>query len=379
MFVVIRYITSHIIKKDEKMARPGITYQDVANAAQEIFAQGQNPTIETIRHRLGTGSSTTIAMHLKTWKNKQHESEQFIGKEKLPDELVASLKGLWTQIVMQAEDQIEVIKLEARREINVLDEHLKTIEEAKIRWEEEAKQLAQEKLSLSNDKLMLEQATVELQKQIALADSQIQALKQQLEDKQERVNELHRLHSQTQANLEHYRQSTREQRLIEQQQHEQQKQQLEQTIHQLQQTSIAYANEKSLLQQKYEKLCFENEATLAEFSKSKVMLTKSQEDIAELEKKLIESSGAKQYWQEQCQGLQVKLEAETKDGLTLQKELAANQQLLNSTEKQLQDANEQNKALALEKWEFAQEKAKLEGRLKQVELMLGKKALEVVG
>lgn len=49
----------------------------------------------------------------------------------------------------------------------------------------------------------------------------------QLQDKQERIDELHRLHAQVQINFEHYRESAREQRLIEQQQYEQQKQELQ--------------------------------------------------------------------------------------------------------------------------------------------------------
>lgn len=50
------------------MARPGIKYQEVAAAADSIIAEGDNPTIEKIRFKLGTGSPNTIHRHLTVWR-----------------------------------------------------------------------------------------------------------------------------------------------------------------------------------------------------------------------------------------------------------------------------------------------------------------------
>lgn len=50
------------------MPRPGITYQNVAQAAQELLDLGERPTIKNIRARLHTGSPNTIQRHLKQWK-----------------------------------------------------------------------------------------------------------------------------------------------------------------------------------------------------------------------------------------------------------------------------------------------------------------------
>lgn len=61
------------------MGRYGVTYLDVVNAATEIQSAGQNPTVDAVRQRLGTGSKSTIAPYLKQWRNKQflekHPSE----------------------------------------------------------------------------------------------------------------------------------------------------------------------------------------------------------------------------------------------------------------------------------------------------------------
>ena len=71
------------------MSRPGITYAEVSEAAAQLLGQGRNPTIEQIRLILGTGSSTTIANHLKIWRDNQSETSLLSAKENLPDELVS--------------------------------------------------------------------------------------------------------------------------------------------------------------------------------------------------------------------------------------------------------------------------------------------------
>lgn len=51
------------------MARPGITYEQVAAAADALKAQGQNATIDAVRAQLGTGSKSTIHRYLRQWED----------------------------------------------------------------------------------------------------------------------------------------------------------------------------------------------------------------------------------------------------------------------------------------------------------------------
>ena len=85
------------------MARPGITYSEVAEAASHLVGQNRNPTIEQIRLFLGTGSSNTIANHLKRWRDAQNGTVLLAAKENIPQELVAMLKGLWERVIEQAD------------------------------------------------------------------------------------------------------------------------------------------------------------------------------------------------------------------------------------------------------------------------------------
>ncbi|MBS0174928.1 MAG: DNA-binding protein, partial [Nitrospira sp.] len=50
------------------MAREGITYQQVAAAADALVGEGLQPTIRALRERLGTGSPNTVHRHLTAWR-----------------------------------------------------------------------------------------------------------------------------------------------------------------------------------------------------------------------------------------------------------------------------------------------------------------------
>ena len=50
------------------MARVGITFEQVAAAADALVGEGQSPTIKAVRERLGTGSPNTIHAHLVQWR-----------------------------------------------------------------------------------------------------------------------------------------------------------------------------------------------------------------------------------------------------------------------------------------------------------------------
>jgi len=50
------------------MARDGITFEQVAAAADALVGQGKQPTIKAVREELGTGSPNTVHRHLTAWR-----------------------------------------------------------------------------------------------------------------------------------------------------------------------------------------------------------------------------------------------------------------------------------------------------------------------
>ena len=75
------------------MARPGVTYLDVSNAAQKLVAAGQRPTINTIRIALGTGSNSTLGAHLRNWKEAQDQMQQVATTESRHAAYVRLVRG----------------------------------------------------------------------------------------------------------------------------------------------------------------------------------------------------------------------------------------------------------------------------------------------
>ncbi|WP_416047323.1 DNA-binding protein [Cupriavidus basilensis] len=53
------------------MARPGISYEEVKAAAEELVAEQQKPTLRAVRERLGGGSPNAIHRHWTAWQGRQ--------------------------------------------------------------------------------------------------------------------------------------------------------------------------------------------------------------------------------------------------------------------------------------------------------------------
>lgn len=81
------------------MARDGITQAQVFNAADQISASGQAPTVASVRTKLGTGSYTTITAMLRAWKANAETADDT--PSDVPQEVTDALERAG-QIVWQA-------------------------------------------------------------------------------------------------------------------------------------------------------------------------------------------------------------------------------------------------------------------------------------
>ena len=101
------------------MARTGITYDEVAAAADGLVGNGEQPTIQAIRTVLGTGSPNTIHRHLTTWKQAASPAEQRKAPE-LPAELQTSIVREIEKQAASARSEIEHKFVEAQSTANDL-------------------------------------------------------------------------------------------------------------------------------------------------------------------------------------------------------------------------------------------------------------------
>jgi SOS-response transcriptional repressor LexA len=89
------------------MARTGVRYEEVEKVANHLYQQGINPTIQRIRDQLGAGSNTTLARHLKTWREQYFSEASSRIPMTIPEELTASVDGFWAAAVARADENYQ--------------------------------------------------------------------------------------------------------------------------------------------------------------------------------------------------------------------------------------------------------------------------------
>jgi len=223
---------------------------------------------------------------------------------------------------------------------------------------------------LTQEKVALEQLITNGQSEKAASLAKQDGLSQQLQEKQARIDELHRQNQQTQANLEHYRESAREQRLLDQQQHENQKQQLQHDIKTLNEQLVIQREKEFSLQQQHQTL----QQVYTGLEKNQAEIKSQYHQLAiefqETEKAKNEHKYTSVHWQKQHADLQRVLEEKNNLFIDAQTEIKLLSQQLTDTRQIHIMTEDQNKLLSHEKWVIAQEKAQLEGQLKQLQKMI---------
>lgn len=349
------------------MTRTGVTYSEVANIAQQLVASGQEPSIERIRIRLQTGSNSTIGTHLRAWRAKQDPLQQLATREKIPEELIVLLKGLWERVIGQAETQVETIKLEAQQEFAQNKQTIQQLQHDNARLQQSEARLKQACDGSVQENAALEQIIINLRTEIASLKAKHEGTVQQLADKQIRVEELNKQNKQTQANLEHYRAAWLEQRQVEEQRAEQQRRELTQNLVQLKRENESLRQQKIELQQSHNQLELALTGRQAEFFKIEQQIKVVSTDLTEANKLLAQKSELQLHWQTQHDKVNLKWEEQLKITADLRIENAVLAQQSITMKKELDEVLGQNKVLAHDKWILGQEKAQLYGQLKQLE------------
>ncbi len=210
------------------MARPGVTRDQVFEAADALALEGQTPTVVAVRNRLGGGSPNTITPLLAEWKE-QHELTHADALPPLPEQVESAMRQVWgaawkeTQAQLEAErealsalrKELERERSEMLKEIEHLDGELET---SKIEQQagfdnlvgekmahDQTKAKAQEAKTLGKSELShatkdadrerqarekAEQVATELRVEVASLTEALSASKNELERETERLEKL---------------------------------------------------------------------------------------------------------------------------------------------------------------------------------------------
>lgn len=126
------------------MTKPIATQESVWAAADALAAEGIEPSLELIRKRLGGGSHTTIAPHLKTWTARRDELAALHVPEDLAARGSAFVRELFASALGSARQTVEAPLLRAKAERDSAMAHLADAEAEVARLEREVQRQAEE-------------------------------------------------------------------------------------------------------------------------------------------------------------------------------------------------------------------------------------------
>lgn len=354
------------------MARPGVSKQEVFAAATQLVGEGKGATIAEVRQILQTGSNSTIANYLRQWKREQEGTQLLALDSNLPQEAIALMKGLWERLRQLAEEKCSLLETAHQERVNELNLALEKYKANNQRWQKLFDKWIEEKTLLQGEKSRLEEMLTLLESDKLKLQAVHEVQSKELLEKNERITELQRLHQQVQANLEHYREAVREQRLLDLQQFDKQKQELQGEAMALKDQLSHLRDKTSALQQEHQTLLQQHNSLEKTQTQTTVLLEKLKVELSEVEKAKLREAEANLHWQAQFKELQKSLELKSTQYIDSQTDVKTLARRLEDTQKTLDELIAQNKLLQNDKWVLIQEKAQLEGQAKQMQAMIEK-------
>lgn len=147
------------------MGRPGITREQVFEAAGAIAHEGTTPTVMAVRKRLGGGSPNNITKWLGEWKA-QNETMRIEALPPIPEPVESAMRQVWGSAWKGAQDQLE-----------------------------------SEREALSAARKEIERERAEMLAEIARLDGELEAARAQLQEKDTALDGERRSHDETRAEL----------------------------------------------------------------------------------------------------------------------------------------------------------------------------------
>jgi chromosome segregation ATPase len=212
------------------MARTGILYSHVVKAAEKVVADGNNPTVDSVREALGaTGSKSTIAPLLKRWKA-EHQETLVEAETGVPAELLLAVKGVYEKLQADVGQQLAQAREAQRIALQGAAERLE-------QSQTDNRNLSQTKLALAADLAQTKDELSQLRAEyharaVALAglERDNAGQRERLADRAAEVGALNQQLAQVRTQFEHYPLATAAQRTEERQAADQRAARLEQDL-----------------------------------------------------------------------------------------------------------------------------------------------------
>ncbi len=340
----------------------------MAKVIPKLQAEGKAITGDNVRAELGTGSKSTITRLLREWKQQQGLPMDDNGS--LPSELLSAVKELWSRLQTKADDAIDSHQQECDAALREIQQQLNQYKAKDTEWQGRVHALEEKLHQQIEDNRRLSMAFIAEQQERVKAMGHVESLQSRHQECQSENERLHQLLKHVQANLEHYQTATQQLRLEQDMIVEKQRTGYEQKLLQLQQQVEVAIREKAFLEARCAGLDRDYNASLAR----ETVVT---EEIQQLRQKYttLESNYGtlQQNFAEIFQELTAQRHvSETKSHELVEctLRLTVAEDNLGSLQKTLSAAEDKIVALRDDYLFMLQEKANLEGQVKQLQAIV---------
>lgn len=209
---MLYYITCNTLLNNPRgihMARVGVNYFDVAKAAEAIKTQSQEPTVDRVRERLGTGSKSTIAPLLKRWRSDNSDSADVSG---LPNDLVEVVKSLHQRVQQMADHRIEQARQEFKASSDELQKELVEDRNTIVQLTARQQDLERQIVRITDEKNLQGKSLEDTRVHLAKIESQRDEAIARVSELKENVAELRQENRDIRDHFEHYQQRAAEDR-----------------------------------------------------------------------------------------------------------------------------------------------------------------------
>ena len=345
------------------MARPGISYLDVAKTAIKLVEQKIYPSIEEIRKTLGTGSNSTINRHLREWRNKQ--GNQIELEQGLPEPLLLAVRGIYDGVKEEAASKINIIESESIKAVAELKTTLATVETEQIKLLQTNKSLEDALNQHQEANLALQRMFNKLEMECSKKADQNNLLQERLADQKSTIDTLKQQLKHTQDNLDHYRETVKQTRETENNLLNEQNKSLERQLYQQQIIASKAAEQVTILSREIRLLEDTNKATLLDLNE--VLADRQEQKNAIKHQTLVNNELSEKYNNILSDNIKLTNELKTEKEviLILRINLEKAQERITMLDQALEKAETKVMVISDQNLFLSQEKAELAYQLKQ--------------
>ena len=345
------------------MARPGISYLDVAKTAIKLVEQKIYPSIEEIRKTLGTGSNSTINRHLREWRNKQ--GNQIELEQGLPEPLLLAVRGIYDGVKEEAASKINIIESESIKAVAELKTTLATVETEQIKLLQTNKSLEDALNQHQEENLALQRMFNKLEMECSKKADQNNLLQERLADQKSTIDTLKQQLKHTQDNLDHYRETVKQTRETENNLLNEQNKSLERQLYQQQIIASKAAEQVTILSREIRLLEDTNKATLLDLNE--VLADRQEQKNAIKHQTLVNNELSEKYNNILSDNIKLTNELKTEKEviLILRINLEKAQERITMLDQALEKAETKVMVISDQNLFLSQEKAELAYQLKQ--------------